>query len=78
MPNAEDGGVKAERILEINADHAVLAALKKAYESDKNSVADYAGLLYDQALLMEGLSIDDPVNFAAVICKLIEKAENMT
>ncbi|MDR2610439.1 MAG: molecular chaperone HtpG [Clostridiales Family XIII bacterium] len=74
MP-AADGGVKAERILEINANHAVLSALKKAYERDKDSVGAYAGLLYDQALLMEGLSIEDPVAFAGAVCALIEKAE---
>jgi molecular chaperone HtpG len=74
VPTA-DGGVKAERILEINADHAVLAALKKAYERDKDSVKTYASLLYDQALLMEGLTIEDPVAFAAAVCELIEKAE---
>jgi len=76
MPSADDAGsAKAERILEINADHAVLAALKKAYGRDKDSVASYAGLLYDQALLMEGLTVDDPVAFAAAVCDLIEKAE---
>jgi molecular chaperone HtpG len=73
MPNNEK--IKAERILEINADHGVLAALKNAYEKDKDSVKTYAAILYDQALLMEGLPIDDPVAFSNAVCDLIEKTE---
>jgi len=73
MPGAESERLKAERILEINADHAVLKALAKIYESDKKQIRVYADILYDQALLMEGLPIEDPVAFADAICKLIEK-----
>ena len=73
MPGSESENIKAERILEINADHAVLKALGKLYESDKKQIKDYAGILYDQALLMEGLPIEDPVAFSNAICKLIEK-----
>ncbi|GHU62149.1 chaperone protein HtpG [Clostridia bacterium] len=74
MPGAEAAGQrKAERVLEINADHAVLKALGKLYESDKKQIKTYAGVLYDQALLMEGLPIEDPVAFSNAVCKLIEK-----
>jgi molecular chaperone HtpG len=75
MPGGDAAGPapKAERILEINADHGVLAALKKAYDKDKDSVGEYAKLLYDQALLMEGLPIEDPVAFSNSICKLMEQ-----
>jgi len=73
MPGAEAESIKAERILEINADHSVLKALAKLYETDKKQIAAYAGILYDQALLMEGLPIEDPVAFADAVCKLIEK-----
>jgi len=73
MPGAEAERIKAERILEINADHSVLKALAKLYETDKKQIAGYAGILYDQALLMEGLPIEDPVAFADAVCKLIEK-----
>jgi molecular chaperone HtpG len=73
MPGEET--VRAERILEINADHGILTALKNAFEKDKESIAVYAPLLYDQALLIEGLPIDDPVAFSNGICRLIEKAE---
>jgi molecular chaperone HtpG len=70
-----DDKVKADRILEINASHPILEALKKAYEKDQESVPTYAGLLYDQALLIEGLPIEDPVAFSNAICSLIEKTE---
>ncbi|MDR3305334.1 MAG: molecular chaperone HtpG [Clostridiales Family XIII bacterium] len=73
MPGAENEQVKAERILEINANHAILSALGKAFEADKESVKGYAGILYDQALLMEGLPIEDPVAFSNAVCGLIEK-----
>jgi molecular chaperone HtpG len=73
MPGAEAENIKAERILEINADHSVLKALGKLFESDKKQIKEYAGILYDQALLMEGLPIEDPVAFSNAICKLIEK-----
>jgi molecular chaperone HtpG len=73
MPGAEASQARAERVLEINADHAVLKALGKLYESDKKQIKTYAGVLYDQALLMEGLPIEDPVAFSNAVCKLIEK-----
>ncbi len=63
---------KAERVLELNAKHPVfekLVAAQAAGESDK--LALYASLLYDQALLVEGLPIDDPVEFAKNICSLM-------
>ena len=63
---------KAERVLELNAKHPVFAKLvaaQAAGESDK--LALYASLLYDQALLVEGLPVDDPVEFAKNICSLM-------
>jgi molecular chaperone HtpG len=76
MPGQDQlGDMKAERILEINASHGVLKALKRAYERDKRAMKTYAQVLYDQALLMEGLTIDDPVAFSNAVCKLIEKSE---
>jgi molecular chaperone HtpG len=76
MPGADVSGMgapKAERILEINADHPILAALQKTFDSDKAVVDEYASLLYNQALLMEGMPIEDPVAFSNSICKLMEK-----
>ncbi|MCL2111842.1 MAG: molecular chaperone HtpG [Clostridiales bacterium] len=72
MPGAEKEHIKAERVLEINADHKVLKALGKIYESDKKKIAKYADILYAQALLMEGMQIDDPVAFCNAVCDLIE------
>jgi molecular chaperone HtpG len=71
MPGAEGEGVKAERILEINANHGVLKALKKVYQKDATGIKKYADLLYDQALLIEGLPIEDPVAFSNAICELM-------
>ena len=70
MPNNQ--GVKAEKVLEINTHHEVFTSLKKAYENDKDKFNLYTNLLYNQALLIEGLSISDPVEFTNNICKLMK------
>lgn len=62
---------KAEKILEINTNHQVIGALKNALTNDKEKFRLYANILYDQALLIEGLSIEDPVEFTNNICKLM-------
>ncbi|HML36601.1 MAG TPA: molecular chaperone HtpG [Bacillota bacterium] len=66
-----DDKVKAEKVLEINASHPVLSALKTAFASDREKAKKFTELLYDQALLIEGLSIEDPVAFSNAICDLI-------
>lgn len=71
MPTDEK--VQAERVLEINAKHPILEALRNAYGSDKELVKYYAALLYDQALLIEGLPIEDPVAFSNSVCRLMTK-----
>ncbi|MFQ6388543.1 molecular chaperone HtpG [Priestia aryabhattai] len=63
--------VKAEKVLEINANHDVFASLKDALENDKAKLDLYTNLLYNQALLIEGLSISDPVEFTNDICKIM-------
>lgn len=71
--NKEVGAIKADKILELNGDHPFFAALKTAVDSDdKEKVSDYAQLLYDQALIIEGLPIDDPVAFSNRICNLMK------
>ena len=70
MPNNQD--VKAQKVLEINVHHEVFNALKDAYENDKDKLNLYTNLLYNQALLIEGLSISDPVEFTNDICKLMK------
>ena len=63
--------VKAEKALEINPEHPIFEKLQKLFESDKDKLTDYTKLLYDQALLIEGLSIEDPVEFANLVCGLM-------
>jgi molecular chaperone HtpG len=70
MPNSE--GVKAEKILEINMHHEVFKSLKEAYEQDKDKLKLYTELLYNQALLIEGLPIADPIEFTNSICKIMK------
>jgi molecular chaperone HtpG len=69
MPNNQD--VKADKVLEINVNHAVFQSLKDAYEKDKEKLNLYTNLLYSQALLIEGLPIQDPVEFTNDICKIM-------
>ena len=66
---------KAERVLEVNASHPVFAAMQKLYadEDGRGRLGQYASLLYSQALLIEGMSIDDPVAFSNAICDLMSK-----
>lgn len=66
-----DNKVKAERVLEINAAHPIFARMQKLFESDKDKVKTYADLLYTQALLIEGMPIEDPVKFSNAICDLM-------
>ncbi|MFD1955495.1 molecular chaperone HtpG [Paenibacillus thailandensis] len=69
MPNGQD--VKADKVLEINVNHEVFQALKKAAEQDETKLALYTNLLYNQALLIEGLPIQNPVAFTNDICKIM-------
>ncbi|MFD0714191.1 molecular chaperone HtpG [Paenibacillus sp. GCM10027626] len=69
MPNS--GDVKAEKVLEINVNHPVFQSLKAAYEQDKEKVNLYTALLYNQAMLIEGLPLQDPVEFTNDICKIM-------
>ena len=69
-----EGGqpMKADRVLELNADSAPFAALKKAVEAgDKDTVAKYAKLLYAQALLLAGLPLEDPAEYSQLVCSLM-------
>jgi len=63
--------IKAEKVLEINPNHDVFKALIKAFEQDKERLNLYTDLLYNQALLIEGLPIDDPVAFSNNMCKIM-------
>ena len=69
-PAPED--IKSQRVLEVNAAHPVFAKLQAAQQAgDKDKLVLYTSLLYDQALLTEGLPVADPVAFAQNVCKLM-------
>lgn len=67
----EGEDVQANIIMEVNPNHPVFEKLKAAQENDPDKVADYANLLYDQALLIAGMPIEDPVEFSNRICDLM-------
>ena len=69
MPGAQ--GVKAALVLEINAAHAVADKLLALYETDRDRVADYTKILYAQARLISGLSVEDPAELSDLICSLM-------
>ena len=72
MPNAENAP-KAEKVLEINGNHPVFSALTAAFSTgDTEKVKQYAALLYDQARLIEGLPVEDPVAFSNAVCALMQ------
>ena len=71
-PNAQ--GIKANKILELNPNHEVFATLKDIYTNAPDLLTDYASVLYDQALLIEGMPIEDPVAYANKVCQLMIKA----
>lgn len=70
MPNGEN--VKADKVLEINTSHEVFKALRDAFAHDKDKLRLYTELLYNQALLIEGLPIEDPVEFTNSICSIMK------
>jgi len=68
----DNPGVKADKILEINTSHEIFNTIKQAYAEDRDKLKMLTNLLYNQALLIEGLSVEDPVQFANDVCKLIK------
>ncbi len=75
LSNLPEGpGVKAEKILEINSDHPLFEALRKVQSDSPDDLKQYSELLYDQALLIEGFSIEDPLAFSTKLCELMVKA----
>lgn len=71
LPNEAGQNMRAQRVLELNASAPTFAALKNAYAADKDKAAKYAELLYDQALLMAGLNVEDPARMSELICELM-------
>ena len=64
--------VKAERVLEINISHPIFEKLKSLYEGDRDTLKKYADVLYNSAVLIEGLSVEDPVAFSNNLCDIIK------
>jgi len=69
VPNNQN--LKAEKVLEINPNHEVFKSLREACENDKDKFGLYTSLLYNQALLIEGLPLEDPLEFTNNICKIM-------
>ena len=70
MPGGD--GAKSQQVLELNPGHPVFSALQQAQAAgDKDKVAAYASLLYNQARLIEGLDIEDPAEFSRQVCELM-------
>ncbi len=70
MPGAEDAP-KASLVLEINLNHPICEKLKNLYENDKDTLAKYAKILYNQACLISGVTVEDPSEFAKLVCDLM-------
>lgn len=70
MPNGEEA-VKAQIVLEINASHAIADKLKSLYVHDRDKLANYAKILYAQARLIGGMSIDNPAELSSLVCDLM-------
>ena len=73
MPGAEDNKVKAQIVLEINAEHPIAEKLKTLYNDDKDTLSKYAKLLYAEACLIGGRMVENPAEHSALICELMTK-----
>lgn len=74
MAMAPDGqNIKSDRVLEINAQHSIFKTLQEAQkEHDTDKIKQYTNILYNQALITEGLPIEDPVAYAQAVCDLMK------
>ncbi len=68
----ELAGFKGEHVLELNADSSAFSAIKNALGTDRELAAKYANILYDQALLIAGLPIEDPSEYSDIVCSLMK------
>ena len=73
MPDAAGNDISAEKVLEINTGHQMFEKIKDAYDNDKEKLRKLSNVLYNQALLIEGLQIEDPVQYANDVYDLIER-----
>lgn len=68
----QDNTMKAQRVLELNASHPAVKAVIKALADDKQKAEDYVKLMYNQALLIAGLPIENPSEYTELVCKLMK------
>ena len=68
-----DQNVKAQKVLEINEDHPIANKLKELYIEDKEKLKDYTKILYSQARLIEGMSVENPTEISNLICDIMAK-----
>ena len=71
MPDNGMHKPKADKVLEINANHPIFEKLRFLCDNDKEKLATYAEILYDQAMLIEGMAIEDPVEYCNKVCGLM-------
>ena len=71
MPGAEDQHIKAETVLEINYDHPIRDRLLELYASDRDKLKDYTKILYAQARLVSGLTLDNPAEISDLVTNLM-------
>lgn len=71
LPGEDKEKVKAERVLELNPDHPAFNTLSQAYENDKEKAKVIAEVLYQSALLIAGMSIENPSDFTEKLCSLL-------
>lgn len=65
--------VKAQTVLEINKAHPIVNKLKELYKDNKDELKNYTKILYSQARLIEGLSIENPTEISNLVCELMAK-----
>ena len=73
MPGNNENKVKAKIVLEINSEHPIAEKLKSLFEVDKELLASYSKLLYSEACLIAGRSVDNPVEHSKLVCELMTK-----
>ncbi len=68
-----DNGVTANKVLEINENHEIAKKIKDLYANDKEELKNYTKILYAEARLIEGLSIENPTEISNLICEYLAK-----
>ncbi|MDD6223961.1 MAG: molecular chaperone HtpG, partial [bacterium] len=71
MPTDEK--IKAKTVMEININHPIATKLKELYKKDKDQLEKYTKVLYAQARLIEGLSIENPTEISNLMCEIMTK-----